>query len=347
MRAASQQFESSTDSVELVVDVGGAEGAGESTTDDSPGDDGAAAAAAHGSDVARPHSHSSSSSTRKSRSFVTYTSIGTDGPGDSSIGDRWAAARMGKVSTGATVRPQASYSTSWTSGNSGGGRAKIRADEAHARQTLSRATGLANNSRRPLAKAVDADTTLSSIRGKRNAVRAKLEIISGGNREFESELLEKLYHEEKLDKVVAYVTTLDAVRKPYDDCNALLKLMALLRLKVQVKNVYLEPRFKKELEERAPGASVPQLFVKSYCVGGLDAAEQLNDSGELGKLTIGCSKQTGAGKCPTCGGFGYTVCSWCQGSMKSRSHGFTEEAGGAFLSCTVCNTNGLVQCKEC
>jgi hypothetical protein len=91
-------------------------------------------------------------------------------------------------------------------------------------------------------------------------VRAKLEIIAGGDRKFESELLEKLYHEEKMNKCVLYMTSFEAVRKTYDDCNALLKLMALLQLKVQVKDVYLEPRFLKELDERTPGANVRCAF---------------------------------------------------------------------------------------
>ena len=365
VRVASQQLgntvsESSTDGDH--GHGGGGSGGKQATKDGSDGSDGAAAAGGSGAATSTSTSqHSSHSSyakygsrpTSKMKGFVTYQAQ-SNGSADQALGDRWAAARMGgragSLDLGNTVRPKANYTKSWAGDGpaAAGSRSKVVAEEAYARRTLSRGAGLSSKSHKALPKAIDADDTLSSIRGKRNAVRAKLEVISGGDREFESELLEKLYHEEKVDKVVAYVTSLDAVRKPFDDCNAVLKLMELLRLKVQVKNVYLEPRFRQELEERLPGGRVPHLFVKSYCVGGLDAVEQLNDSGELSKLTRGCKQRAaGAGKCTSCGGFGYVLCTWCQGSTKSRSHNFADDPLKNTLKCTVCNQNGLVQCTKC
>ena len=98
-------------------------------------------------------------------------------------------------------------------------------------------------------------------------------------------------------------------------------------------------------------------FVTATCDGltllfaaaaGLDEAVRMNDDGQLKILTADCEKQRPGPKCTTCGGFGYVMCSWCQGSMKSRKHGFTEDSKkSTYLRCTVCNENGLQPCGSC
>ena len=53
--------------------------------------------------------------------------------------------------------------------------------------------------------------------------------------------------------------------------------------------------------------------------------------------------------CTSCGGQGFVVCAWCQGSRKSLAHDFNSGPGkhNFFLNCTVCNSNGLQSCPDC
>jgi len=86
---------------------------------------------------------------------------------------------------------------------------------------------------------------------------------------------------------VIYTTTLEAVRDTVSRCQQVLKLFEILRLKVQIKDLHLCPRFAEELEERAPGTSVPQVFVSFSHIGGATEIEQLNDSGQIRQLCEG------------------------------------------------------------
>lgn len=58
------------------------------------------------------------------------------------------------------------------------------------------------------------------------------------------ELRDRLYAAEKNDTIVLYVTTLEAVRATRDKCSRILKIFEILGLKVQVKDVHLDPRYR-------------------------------------------------------------------------------------------------------
>jgi len=120
-------------------------------------------------------------------------------------------------------------------------------------------------------------------------------------------------------------------------------------LKVRVKDVHLEPKFGKELEERArmpAEAQLPRLYINAVHIGGLDEVVRMNDNGDLKRATVGFPERSNA-HCTDCNGFGFVLCTWCQGSMKSRSHTFNADPRKNALRCTVCNENGLIQCTKC
>jgi glutaredoxin domain-containing cysteine-rich protein 1 len=192
-----------------------------------------------------------------------------------------------------------------------------------------------------------------NIRGKQNSVRAGLGAFQPLQTEFASELLERLYSAEKNDTIVLYTTSLEAVRKTRDDCTQMLKLFELLNLRVKIKDVHLEPTFGKELENRLRDSdidgltSLPRLFINAVHIGGLDAVIRMNDNGDLKRATIDF-EQRGDAKCVDCAGYGYTLCTWCQGSQKSRAHNFHDaDEKASALKCTVCNENGLQRCQKC
>eukprot|EP00037_Helgoeca_nana_P015186 m.142125 g.142125 ORF g.142125 m.142125 type:complete len:597 (-) comp22901_c0_seq1:1023-2813(-) len=185
-----------------------------------------------------------------------------------------------------------------------------------------------------------------TIRGKKNGVRKSLRVITGGS-EITDDVLRQLYSVEHRDKIVVYTTTLTAVRATLGACDTVMKLLDILRLKVQVKDVYKSDQFARELARRKPGAEVPFVFVKfDLFAGGVDELVALHEQGGLLPLCEGVGRRpVGESNCSRCGGAGFFMCSWCQGSGKSRAHnwGTTNKV----LRCTVCSENGLQKCPDC
>lgn len=95
----------------------------------------------------------------------------------------------------------------------------------------------------------------------------------------------------------------------FEDCNEIIKLFEVLKLKVQIKDVYINPEFAKELEERAPGATIPQLFISFERIGGASEVITMNDSGQLRQRLQGFEKRSNV-ICADCGGVGYILCTW-------------------------------------
>eukprot|EP00041_Stephanoeca_diplocostata_P028915 m.837490 g.837490 ORF g.837490 m.837490 type:complete len:600 (+) comp23461_c0_seq15:514-2313(+) len=191
------------------------------------------------------------------------------------------------------------------------------------------------------------------VRGAKDGVRAAVGLYDTNDLVFKSELLEQLYLAERDRTIVVYTTSLQAIRTTRDDCVRMLKLFDLLTLKVKVKDVHLEPNFGKELAERVEQYDVanvadvlPQCFINAVHIGGLGKVEQLTDTGELKTITKDFPKRT-ADACAACGSYGFVLCTWCQGSNRSRVHHFNPDPRKNALKCTVCNSNGLVPCPQC
>jgi glutaredoxin-related protein len=77
-----------------------------------------------------------------------------------------------------------------------------------------------------------------------------------------------LFHQdEKNGKIVLYTTTVKAVREMHSQCEEVRKVLYNMRLKVVVKDISMDSDLIKELEERLPGSTVPQLFANGVYFG--------------------------------------------------------------------------------
>lgn len=191
-----------------------------------------------------------------------------------------------------------------------------------------------------------------TIRGKRNAVRASLEVLTGEQMMKGKVLQKKMYDDERLGrKLVMYTTTNTVIRSTFDTCSSLLKLFDIMRLKVFRNDVYMDPGLLDELKERAPNQAIPCVFVNGNLLGGSKEVLEMNETGKLKEILKDFAVQPTEG-CKDCGGAGYITCTWCQGSGKSVKNPFDGHQGQevgltSFLKCTVCISNGLQRCPTC
>lgn len=187
-----------------------------------------------------------------------------------------------------------------------------------------------------------------TIRGKRNAVRAKLEVLTGEGFLVEKSLAKKLYEEEKkAHRLVLYLTTNSVIRTTFDACASIIKLFEHMRLKVYRKDVFLDPNLSAELSERASGLKVPVVFADGILLGDQDKVLEQNEDGKL-KLILKGFEVAPAVDCRGCGGAGYVTCTWCQGDKKSLQNNFLgKNSHQNVLQCTACTANGLMRCPVC
>eukprot|EP00042_Codosiga_hollandica_P044265 m.432617 g.432617 ORF g.432617 m.432617 type:complete len:593 (-) comp56750_c0_seq1:137-1915(-) len=185
-----------------------------------------------------------------------------------------------------------------------------------------------------------------TIRGKKNAVRATMQSFTTRTQVFADGLQAQLLYESEQDgRVVIYLTSMQAIRQTYSECQAILQIMYNMSVRLNIKDISMHPDYAKELETRLSGAKVPQLFFKAQHVGNYEQVLAMNETGKLKTLLADAPKR-GIQECGRCGGRGYFLCTWCQGSRKSLYHGFPE-LGNLALKCTVCNKFGLQKCEEC
>ena len=197
----------------------------------------------------------------------------------------------------------------------------------------------------------ETDWESGEIRGKTNAVRAHLEVMTGsiarqGRRE---DPLERLKVDERSrGALVMYTTTNAAIRTTFDTCTAMMRLFDLLRVKVERRDAFLDPAVLAELEGRQPGAPLPFTFLKGDPLGDWETVQQHNEAGKLKGFLRDCSEAPRT-NCPSCGGAGYITCTWCQGSTKSTKNPFGAKLASEFnaLRCSICNVNGLMRCSMC
>lgn len=148
------------------------------------------------------------------------------------------------------------------------------------------------------------------------------------------------------DSVVIYTTSLQGVRRTYEDCNRVRAILELHRVAYDERDVALHGGFLGELKELLAGEAeigVPRVFVKGRYVGGAREIEELNDSGRLGRIITRTGIERGIGRigCSGCGGARFVPCLDCGGSRK-----VVADAGDK-VRCPKCNENGLVHCPIC
>eukprot|EP00052_Salpingoeca_macrocollata_P011537 m.88975 g.88975 ORF g.88975 m.88975 type:complete len:456 (+) comp18099_c0_seq2:662-2029(+) len=186
-----------------------------------------------------------------------------------------------------------------------------------------------------------------TIRGKKNGVRKQLEVMAGKKQYSSSDILSRLYEEERKGKIVLYTTTVKAVRETHSVCEEVRRILYNMRLKVIIRDISMDSATVKELEQRLPGATVPQVFVNGEYFGDAQKIRSLNETGELKKL-LGGFEIRPTQDCTQCGGAGFVPCTWCQGSKKSIHNPFErEDITKRALKCTVCNEIGLQRCELC
>ena len=70
-------------------------------------------------------------------------------------------------------------------------------------------------------------------------------------------------------KVILYTTSLGLIRRTQGDCDYVRKIFHNLMVNVDERNVFMNPRLKKELEERLGGKvmTLPKVFINGELIG--------------------------------------------------------------------------------
>ncbi|KAF0923710.1 hypothetical protein E2562_006682 [Oryza meyeriana var. granulata] len=147
--------------------------------------------------------------------------------------------------------------------------------------------------------------------------------------------------------VVLYTTSLRGVRKTFEDCAAVRRLLEGLRVAFLERDVSMHAPYRDELRtlllglDDAAAPVPPRLFVDGRYVGGADEVVTLHEQARL-RPALRRAPRRGAGDaaCAVCGGAWFIVCGACSGS-----HRLYDAAGR--VACTGCNENGLVPCPLC
>ncbi|OEL36219.1 Uncharacterized protein BAE44_0002764 [Dichanthelium oligosanthes] len=161
--------------------------------------------------------------------------------------------------------------------------------------------------------------------------------------------------------VVLYTTSLRGVRKTFEDCARVRRLLEGLRVAFLERDVSMHAPYREELRallcdldggaDQAPAFPVPpRLFVDGRYLGGADEVVTLNERSQLRPVLRRAPRRgAGEGPCAVCGGAWFVVCGGCSGSH------WLHDAGGASATvttavrvpCSSCNENGLVPCPLC
>ena len=148
------------------------------------------------------------------------------------------------------------------------------------------------------------------------------------------------------NKIVVYTTSLGFVRKTKSDCLQVKKILRCLMLRAEERDIF-DQQYRKEYDTRFKGLTPPQVIICNKHIGGAPELEQMVETGQIFELTKGIEKVSYFKyPCRNCAGHGYTNCSICLGSCRSKTFriGSTRELN--YLKCTVCK-EGLIRCIDC
>lgn len=140
--------------------------------------------------------------------------------------------------------------------------------------------------------------------------------------------------------VVLYSTSIRAIRKTFEECNAIRLLLGSLGVAYSERDVSMHMEYREELWRVLGGCRVvpPRLFIRGRCIGGADEVVALHEKGMLQPLLQGIPRPS-TRPC-TCGGMHFVLCCRCNGSRRLM-------ANGARIRCPHCNENGLIKCSLC
>ena len=159
--------------------------------------------------------------------------------------------------------------------------------------------------------------------------------------------------------VVLYTTSLRGVRKTFEDCARVRRLLEGLRVAFLERDVSMHAPYREELralvcDHDGPCASglaaafpvPPWLFVDGRYLGGANEVVALHERSQLRPVLRRAPRRgAGDGPCAFCGGAWFVVCGGCSGSH--WLHDATVTTAASRVPCSACNENGLVPCPLC
>ncbi|KAG8062891.1 hypothetical protein GUJ93_ZPchr0003g18205 [Zizania palustris] len=155
--------------------------------------------------------------------------------------------------------------------------------------------------------------------------------------------------------VVLYTTSLHGVRKTFEDCACVRRLLEGLRIAFLERDVSMHAQYRDELRALlldldATVPVPPRLFVDGRYVGGADEVVTLHEQSRL-RPVLRRAPRRGAGEaaCAVCGGAWFIVCGACSGSHRlyDAAAAAASSGSGDRVPCPRCNENGLVPCPLC
>ncbi|KAG6492846.1 hypothetical protein ZIOFF_047814 [Zingiber officinale] len=136
----------------------------------------------------------------------------------------------------------------------------------------------------------------------------------------------RLADEPKRPKLILYSTSLRSIRRTFADCSAVRAILRGFHVSVDERDVSMDASFRRELQEllgKGRPVVLPQVYIGSRWLGGVEEIRQMHEAGELVKMLDGVAVQDPAIVCGACGGMRFIPCSNCYGSRKV----FVEEEG--------------------
>ncbi|XP_010430587.1 PREDICTED: uncharacterized protein LOC104714814 isoform X3 [Camelina sativa] len=152
--------------------------------------------------------------------------------------------------------------------------------------------------------------------------------------------------------LVVYTTSLQGVRRTYEDCMRVRAIMEQQGVVVDERDVALDAGVLSELKELLQDEATvapPRVFVKGRYLGGAAEVTAMNENGKLGRVLrwarVERVGEEGRLTCEGCGGARWLPCFECGGSCKVAAVAAVK--GEGWERCVKCNENGLIRCPVC
>ncbi|KAL1202778.1 hypothetical protein V5N11_031406 [Cardamine amara subsp. amara] len=154
------------------------------------------------------------------------------------------------------------------------------------------------------------------------------------------------------DGLVVYTTSLQGVRRTYEDCMRVSAIIEQQGVVVDERDVALDAGVLSELKELLQDETTvapPRVFVKGRYLGGAAEVTAMNENGKLGRVLrwarVERVGEEGRQTCEGCGGARWLPCLECGGSCKVAA--VAAAKGEGWERCLRCNENGLIRCPVC
>ncbi|KAJ8770507.1 hypothetical protein K2173_017998 [Erythroxylum novogranatense] len=134
------------------------------------------------------------------------------------------------------------------------------------------------------------------------------------------------------NRIVLYFTSSQLIRRTYDNCHEVRMIFRALQVLVDERNTDAMPEYTKELKSvLKQNFSLPQVFIKGKCIGGVDVIKEMNENGKLRSLVEGFPVRNRPSYCNTCGEVTMVDCPYCKSGK----------------NCSKCEGRGMIPCPAC